>query len=180
VLSQSPMALDFTARFKANWRITGDVVYDKDKSLIEKASIGIRYNDGKNRLFNLTHRYTRDDPRLFEQRSFKTNIEQANISGMMPLLGNINLVGRWSRDFTNQRDVDIFAGLEYNSCCWRATLVWRRWIDREDSMLFPERDLRSQDGIMLQVQFKGLASSSGRVDTILEKGIYGYEPPVNF
>ena len=180
VLSQSPMALDFTARFKANWRITGDVVYDKDKSLIEKASIGIRYDDGKNRLFNLTHRYTRDDPRLFEQRSFKTNIEQANISGMMPLLGNINLVGRWSRDFTNQRDVDIFAGLEYNSCCWRATLVWRRWIDREDSMLFPERDLRSQDGIMLQVQFKGLASSSGRVDTILEKGIYGYEPPVNF
>lgn len=179
-LSQSLTALDFNARFKANWRITGDVVYDKGESLIEKASIGVRYNDGKNRLFNLTHRYTRDDPRLFEQRSYKTNIEQANISGMVPLRGNINLVGRWSRDFTNQRNVDIFGGLEYNSCCWRATLVWRRWIDREDSMLFPERDLRSQDGIMLQVQFKGLASNSGRVDTMLEKGIYGYESQVNF
>mgnify|MGYP006074413747 CR=1 FL=1 len=179
-LSQSPIALDFTARFNANWRITGDVVYDRDKSIVEKASIGVRYNDGKNRLLNLTHRYTRDDPRLFEQRSFTTNIEQANISAMVPLVSNVNLVARWNRDFTNQRDIEIFAGLEYNSCCWRATLVWRRWIDREDSMLFPERDLLSQDGIMLQVQFKGLASSSGRVDTILEKGIYGYEPPVNF
>jgi hypothetical protein len=56
----------------------------------------------------------------------------------------------------------------------------RRWLEREDELLFPERDLEPKNGIFLQIQLKGLAGNGGRVDTILQKGIQGYEPLENF
>jgi LPS-assembly protein len=89
-------------------------------------------------------------------------------------------VGRWNHDFTNKRELELFAGFEYNSCCWRASLVARRWLDREDEILFPEEELKGKNGIFFQIQFKGLAGTGSRVDTMLNNGIYGYEPQENF
>ena len=102
------------------------------------------------------------------------DIKQTDISAFMPLTGNFNLVGRWNHDFTNSRILDAFAGFEYNSCCWRASLVARRSLDRKDEIQFPEEDLKLTNGIFFQIQFKGLAGSNGRVDSMLTKGIYGY------
>ena len=94
---------------------------------------------------------------------------------------NFNWVGRWNHDITNKRELELFAGFEYNNCCWRASdLVLRRWLERKDELLFPERDLTPKNGVFLQIQLKGLAGTGGRVDTILQKGIQGYEPLENF
>jgi LPS-assembly protein len=56
----------------------------------------------------------------------------------------------------------------------------RRAVRRDDDVLFPERDLKARNSILFQFQFKGLASSGGRVDSILKEGIYGYETVENF
>jgi LPS-assembly protein len=59
-------------------------------------------------------------------------------------------------------------------------VVARRWLHREDEILFPEEELRARNGIFFQIQFKGLAGTGGRIDTMLNNGIYGYEPLENF
>jgi LPS-assembly protein len=46
--------------------------------------------------------------------------------------------------------------------------------------LLPEMNLKTNRGIFFQIQFKGLAGISSRVDTMLKNGIYGYEPLENF
>lgn len=171
---QSPLALQLSGRMNVNWRFTSDIIYDTHDSELEKSSISLRYNDRQNRLFNATYRSTQRDPRLFDGASLPQDIRQADISGFVPIAGNFNLVGRWNHDFTNSRALDIFAGFEYNSCCWRASLVARRWLDRKDDVLRPEEDLTLSNGIFFQIQFKGLAGSGGRVDTMLNNGIYGY------
>ncbi len=178
--NQSPLAIDWAARVSNNWRLTSDIIYDNHDNELEKSSLGVRYNDRENRLFNFTYRYTRRLPRLFDGMDVDQDIEQADISAFVPVGGNFNWVGRWNHDFTNKRELELFAGFEYNSCCWRASLVARRWLDREDEMLFPEEELKARNGIFFQIQFKGLAGTGGRIDTMLNNGIYGYEPLENF
>ena len=178
--NQSPLAIEWAARVSKDWRVTSDIIYDSHDNELEKTSLGVRYNDGQNRLFNFTYRYTRRPARLFSSMDVDQDIEQADVSAFVPVAGNFNWVGRWNHDFTNKRELELFAGFEYNSCCWRASLVARRWLDREDEKLFPEEDLSAKNGIFFQIQFKGLAGTGGRVDTMLNNGIYGYEPLENF
>jgi LPS-assembly protein len=178
--NQSPLAIEWAARISKDWRITSDLIYDNHDNELEKSSLGVRYNNGQNQLLNFTYRYTRRAPRIFSGMDIDQDIEQADISAFVPAWGNFNWVGRWNHDFTNKRELELFAGFEYNSCCWRASLVARRWLDREDEILFPEEDLEARNGIFFQIQFKGLAGTGSRVDTMLNNGIYGYEPQENF
>ncbi len=171
---QSPLALKLSGRMNVDWRFTSDIIYDTHDNDLEKSSFSLRYNDRQNRLFNATYRSTQRDPRLFEGVSLAQDIRQVDISAFVPVAGNFNLVGRWNHDFTNSRELDVFAGFEYNSCCWRASLVARRWLDRRDDVLRPEENLTVSNGIFFQIQFKGLAGSGGRVDSMLNNGIYGY------
>ena len=177
---KSLIALELAGRINKKWRFSGDLVYDDFDHHLEKSSLSLRYNDRERRLFNFTYRYTSRESRLYDVQAVDQDIKQANVSAFIPLSSNFNLVGRWSHDFTNRRELEVFAGFEYNNCCWRASLVARRWLDRDDEVFFPEQDLRGKNGLFFQIQFKGLAGSSGRVDTMLRNGIYGYEQTENF
>ncbi len=174
VRRQSPLAVKLAGRLNKSWRFSSDIIYDTHDNDIAKSSIALRYNDRQNRLLNLSYNSTRRAPRVFDGTSLDQNIKQADISGFMPLRGNFNLVGRWNHDFANSRMLDVFAGFEYNSCCWRASLVARRSLDRKDEILLPEEDLKLTNGLFFQIQFKGLAGANGRVDSMLKNGIYGY------
>jgi LPS-assembly protein len=171
---QSPLAVKLAGRLNKSWRFSSDIIYDTHDNDLAKSSIALRYNDLQNRLLNFSYHSTHRAPRLFDGAPLNQDIKQADISGVMPLQGNFNLVGRWNHDFTNSRMLDVFAGFEYNSCCWRASLIARRSLDRKDELLLPEKDLKLTNGIFFQIQFKGLAGANGRVDSILKNGIYGY------
>lgn len=145
--NQSPLALELAARVAKDWRVTSDLIYDNHDNELDKTSLGVRYNNGQNLLFNFTYRYTRREPRVFGSMGVDQDIEQSDVSAFVPMGGNFNWVGRWNHDFTNKRELEVFAGFEYNSCCWRASLVARRWLDREDQLLLPEEDLRAKNGI---------------------------------
>ena len=177
---KSLIAIELAGRINKKWRFSGDLVYNDFDHHLEKSSLSLRYNDRERRLFNFTYRYTSRESRLYDVQAVDQDIKQANVSAFIPLSSNFNLVGRWSHDFTNRRELEVFAGFEYNNCCWRASLVARRWLDRDDEVFFPEQDLRGKNGLFFQIQFKGLAGSSGRVDTMLRNGIYGYEQTENF
>ncbi len=172
--SRSPMALDMSAHWAQNWRITSEVIYDTQEDILKKSNVGFRYRDSSKRLLNITYRFTRRPKETGINVSSK-NIKQGDISGFWPLTSNLNFVWRWNHDFTNSRELEIFSGLEYSSCCWRASIVAHRGIRRDDHVLYPERDLNARNSILFQIQFKGLAGDDGRIDSILQKGIYGYE-----
>ena len=177
---KSLIAIELAGRINKKWRFSSDLIYNDFDHHLQRSSLSLRYNDRERRLFNFTYRYTSRESRLYDIQAVDQDIKQANISALVPLSSNFNLVGRWSHDFTNRRELEVFAGFEYNNCCWRASLVARRWLDRADEVLFPEQELRGKNGLFFQIQFKGLAGSSGRVDTMLRNGIYGYEQTENF
>ncbi|MCV6605970.1 MAG: LPS-assembly protein LptD [Porticoccaceae bacterium] len=181
--SSSPIAADLNWRISDRWQFLGDTTWDTDLGRIDRGSVGLRYNDGNNHIFNLGYRYTRNTARVVRNPTDPSfsflqdqNINQGDISTIYPLAGNLSLIARWNYDFTNSRNLETFAGVEYNSCCWRTSIVARRWIRRDDLRLVPSSNLQEDEGIFFQIQLKGLAGTSSKVDDLLEEGIYGYQP----
>lgn len=175
---ESDYAAELEARLATDWRVLADIIYDDDTGLVNKGNLSLRYNDGLNNLFNLAYRYTRRDenPSLDEPDQ---DIEQSDISFFLPITSNWRMIGRWNHDLTNGRELEVFTGLEYDDCCWRASLVVRRWLDRDDAATLPEQNLVHDKGIFFQVLLKGLAGFSSSVDNILTDSIYGYKQPEN-
>jgi LPS-assembly protein len=177
---QSQIAMEIVARVNKKWHIASDIVYREASNLIEKTSLTARYNDRNKRLLNFTYRYTRRAARQYDGQLVEQSISQSNISAFLPISDNFNLVGRWNHDFTNDRELEVFAGFEYNNCCWRASLVAFRSLRRDDQLLFPEKELNARNGFAFKIEFKGLGGNGGRVDTMLNNGIFGYEHNDNF
>ena len=172
---ESPYAAELAARINAYWRLQNDVLYSEQDNKIDKGSVSLRY-DRDRTLFNASYRYTRESPRQVDGQLINEDIEQTDLSTYLPLTPQWAVIGRWSHDLTNSREVEFLGGVEYDSCCWRLSMLARRWLDREDNLLIPEEELEYDEGIFLQVQLKGLAGSGKQVENILTDSIYGYEP----
>lgn len=175
----SDIAAELYARLGDHWRFQSDILFNDENDKINKGSMSLRYKNTNNALLNLGYRYTRKNPFLFGSKEIEAHIEQGDISALLPLSTNWSLMGRWNYDFTNSRELEVFGGLEYNSCCWRVSVLARRWLDRDDDLILPEEDLEYDQGIFFQVQLKGLAGSSTQVENILDESIYGYDAPGN-
>jgi len=173
---ESAYAAEFAMRLSENWRAQADLLYDEDNSQLDRGTASLRYNDHNNRILNLSYRFNRRIPQIVSGQVIDRDIEQADVSTIFPISRNWSLIGRHNYDLTNSRELETFFGFRYESCCWRLSLLARRWLDRDDYILLPDEDLEEDDGIFFQIQFKGLAGSGSKVDSILEDGIYGYEP----
>jgi len=172
----SDLAAEFGAQFSKHWRFQSDILYNDDSEHVNKGSFSLRYRGQERARFNASYRYTREDPRFVGGQEFDADIEQADLSAFLPISRRWSLIGRWNQDITNSRELEVFGGIEYNSCCWRAAIIARHWLDRDDDLIIPEEDLEYDDGIFFQIQLKGLAGTGGTLDSILSDGIYGYEP----
>ena len=176
---KSDLAFELLFKLNNHWRFNNEAVYNNQDKGWEKASASLYYKN-QDKLFNLSYRYSTLNTELYNDKAQRSPIEQLDMSFYMPAGNELSWVGRWHHDFTNNRELEVFSGFEYNNCCWRAGLIVRRWLDRQNESLVSGREPEIRNGIFLQIQFKGIAGASGRVASILKKGIYGYEPLENF
>ena len=171
----SDIAAELYARIDDHWRFQSDILFNDENDKVNKGSMSLRYKNTNNALFNMGYRYTRKNPFLVGTKEIEAHIEQGDISAVFPLSDSWSLMGRWNYDFNNSRELEVFGGLEYNSCCWRVSVLARRWLDRDDNLILPEEDLEYDHGIFFQVQLKGLAGTGNQVESILSESIYGYD-----
>ncbi len=147
---------ELAARLGANWSSRASFQWNPHKSsrATEKAALSLHYQDGRDRLVNLSYRMT------------DQVLEQTDLSGRWPLGPRVTLVGRWTYSLRNEVTNLAFAGIEYDSCCWRLRLVAQQ--------LLTSIDAEPSNSILLQFELKGLASLGQRVDDYLEQNITGY------
>jgi LPS-assembly protein len=95
------------------------------------------------------------------------DIEQTDVSLRWPLTEGWSVVGRWNYAVPEEKSLELFGGIEYESCCWGIRAVARRYLNSLDGDY--------STGIFLQLELKGLAGiGRGTVD-FLEQRIPGYE-----
>ena len=100
-----------------------------------------------------------------------TDVEQTDISLRWPINPQWSVVGKWNYALSGQKSLDLFGGIEYDSCCWSLRAVARRFLNATDSSLNGE----FQTGFFLQLELKGLAGIGQKTVDFLTQSIPGYE-----
>jgi len=136
-------------------------MYDR-KAISQKTQKNIhtfQYKGKGNNVINASYRYRKND------------IEQGDLSFAWGLSDRLNILGRWNYDFkndlsaNNSGDIETLAGLEYESCCWKARLVHRRFKIDENSF---EKD------IQFQIMLKGFTDVGTPLGDLISNSIKGY------
>jgi LPS-assembly protein len=164
-----------TSYTKSNSKIVGELEYNpsENMSLIstflydtnggndktEKNIHTFQYRGKGNNILNASYRYRKND------------IEQGDVSFAWAINNHLNILGRWNYDFKNNiygkdsGDIETLAGLEYESCCWKARLVQRKYkIDAETY----EKD------IQFQIMLKGFTDVGTPLGDLISDSIKGY------
>jgi LPS-assembly protein len=126
---------------------------EKDRGTTQSQA-RLQYRPSNNKILNLSYRFRRD------------SLEQGDLSWSWPVSSRWNFVGRYNYSFRDDKALEQFFGVEYESCCWGLRLVSRRHISTRDG----SRD----SSIGLQLVLKGMSSVGNAADKMLERGILGY------
>ena len=158
----SDVVAEVEARLARRWRIRAGFQYDAGAGRTARNTFGVRYRPDERRVVNATYRRVRD-------AGPEEAVEQADLSFAWPIGRDWRAVGRWNFALNEEenRTLEAFGGLEYESCCWGIRLVARRFLSGG-------RDGYS-NGIFLQLELKGLTGVGHDADVFLERSIPGYE-----
>uniref|UniRef100_UPI0002559FBE LPS-assembly protein LptD n=1 Tax=Microbulbifer agarilyticus TaxID=260552 RepID=UPI0002559FBE len=174
---RSEFAARLESRPTGDLRISSEVIYHDSDNTINRGNVSLRYLDDDFRLFNVSYRYLRKEERFDSTDTFLVQgpVRQGDISAAWPINDRLSLLARANYDFTFDRELEYLAGLEYDTCCYRTRVLWRRELDNDLADVVPPEELEFDEGVYIELQLKGLAGLGGSVTRILSQGIANFE-----
>lgn len=161
----SPVVLEAGLKLIRNWDISAELQWDPNNRTTQKLTFSAQYQPSEGKVLNLAYRVRRG---AFGQlRRNPTDIDQSDISFRWPINERWSVVGRWNYAVPEGKSLDLFAGIEYESCCWGLRAVARRYLTNLDGDF--------QTGFFLQLQLKGLAGLGQKTVDFLAQSIPGYQ-----
>ena len=150
---------DYIAEISVNiykaWNLGIDYQWNSYTNAAVRKEVRFQYRPNERRLFSFGYRYRRD------------LLEQGDMSLVWPMGDSWRVIGRYNYSLLEKKPLEKFLGLEYESCCWRARLVGRRFVSR--------RTGESDSSISLQLQLKGFSDEFTTPEELLDRGILGYQ-----
>ncbi|XOV84222.1 MAG: LPS-assembly protein LptD [bacterium] len=162
--SSSAIAAEMAASIYGNWKITGNMVWNPHANKVDEGGAGVSYQRDYRHIFNIGYR-----------NRFEQNIEQTDLSFYWPVTRHYAVLARWNYDLESGRTIEAFGGVEYADCCLQVRLMARRFLDSPTGANF--ENIEADNGVFLQIVFKGLAGFGTQVESVLEQGIRGYRTP---
>jgi len=151
------------------WRLHSAYQWSPNTRHNEVATVGLQRRLGTDGVFNFSYRY---------RNRF---LEQLDVSAVYPVSPRWRLLGRWNvalRDTYNAttdpgwnrghpKTIEALAGVEYDSCCTAIRLVGRHYVRDNQG--------NTANAVMLEIEFKGLGSSTPQTEAFLQRAILGYQ-----
>ena len=148
-------------------RLRGTVQWDPHNNRTEKVVAMAQYQPEANKIINAGYRVRRIFDRSVSTLQAFDNIEQTELSFVWPITHKWNVLGRWNYALPESKTLDVFAGVEYDSCCWAFRTVARRFLTDVNG------DYNT--GIFFQIELKGLAGIGQSTEDFLSENIRGYQ-----
>ncbi len=137
-------------------------------------------------MLNLGYRMRRD-PRTDQRLNINPtqirrialqSVEQTDVSFRWPLNPKWSVVGRWNYALPESKTLEIFGGIEYESCCWAIRAVARRYINATTINTSNRQGIDDEysTGFFLQFEMKGLTGIGRDTGQFLERSIRGFDP----
>jgi LPS-assembly protein len=136
------------------WTASAGLQWDPELSRTDLGAIRLSRRFADSGIVNLSYRFRRG------------LIEQIDSSAYLPLNERWKLIGRWNYSLKDRSNLEALAGFEYESCCWAARVLARRYLQNQ---LGQERS-----AIYFELEFKGLGSLGRQSEELLERAIAGY------
>ncbi len=152
-----------------HWSLRAETQYDVEVKNLDSLVTGIGFRSKHGNLVNFNYNYY--DNGAVTADPGQEKIKQTDFSFMWSISPRWGLLGRWGFDLEQRRSYDNMIGVEYESCCWRARLVNRRYLKESNEDPY---SVEAERGIYLQVELKGLGGVGGSVDRLLNENIPGY------
>lgn len=159
--NSTPIVAKFSAKLFDYWQLLGNVQWDTHTKTTEKLLVQMQYKPAEKRVINLSY-LTRDTANRSSAR-----VEQTDVSLHWSINQHWNMVGRWRYAIPKNRTLEIFGGIEYDSCCWGFRVVAQRFLIGRNGL--------SDKGLFLQFELKGLAGSGRKTVDFLKQKISGYK-----
>jgi LPS-assembly protein len=90
-------------------------------------------------------------------------------------------VGRLTQDLKQERNLESYAGFQYESCCWAIRVAYHRHINSnlDDNNSSIENRDEFDSGFMVQFIIKGLDGEQSAIGTqeMFNDSIFGYKRP---
>ena len=167
-LNSSSLIADFDFRMSSRWFLKSQIQLASQTDKVERSSTTLEYRRDEYSLLQLNQRYVRN--------LSNETINQIGLSAAYPLSDRWQWVGRWYHDQEQNRTIETYTGLQYESCCWSIRLVAQRQLLNR-YQLDGQRDINNFDsGVSLQFSFKGLSSNQQNANMLLD-GMFGYRQP---
>ncbi len=152
--SASDLVAELELAAYRNWSVELAMQYDPQASNTVLGQTFVQYRPRPDSLVNLGYRYR------------EGRVEQWETSAAWRVGQAWSLYGRYVYSARDQQSIDAFAGVEYESCCWRLRVVASRYLSNRTG----EQDT----SVSLQLELKGLSSVGTTNSAFLEQGIRGY------
>jgi LPS-assembly protein len=169
-IEESDLATQISGQVAEHVRLRGDFLYNPESSRLMRATIGAEYSDAARRRLRLDYRFVRED----EIEEATLPVDQLDTALALPFGEQWQVVGRVFYDLDTQRELDVFLGFEYDDCCYRLRVLARRWLDSKLAAQVSDENLHYDNGLFLEIDLKGLASSGNRVQKLLSETIPGF------
>lgn len=157
---RSDLIGEVRAMLPAGFRTSAELHWDPETSQTTLAGARLSWQPEAQSVLTAGYRSRRGNDGIME-------IEQGDIAAVWPLSQRLHVMGGWRYSLDEERTLESFGGLEYRDCCWSVRLVNRYY--REDAEEEAERS------IMLQFEFRGLASVGDQIGDFLEDTVFGYQ-----
>lgn len=153
--SSSELALELSAEIGKRTKFISSTYWDTDSKEISLNETRLHYKDPKDRIVNLVY------------SNLDEEFEQAQLSFSAPVNEEWSIVGNYERDLRNDRDLEVLAGIEYSSCCWKTRIVGRRYLTSDN--------ITYDNATFIEFELKGLGNIGTGAQSFLNEQIYGYE-----
>jgi LPS-assembly protein len=152
--ASSSIVTELASQYRA-WQAQATWRWNPHAGDTEYSAVRLRYHPDSEHIINFGYRLRQD------------SLEQTDISFYYPLHPQWRALGRWNYSLQDHKDVEMLAGLEYESCCWAIRTVFRRYIN-------PLTDRSYSNGVFLEFEFKGLGSVGKKAKDMLYESIPGF------
>ncbi len=179
--SSSDWAAQVSGQVSSRLHMSAEAAYDQHSEHLDSANGGLHYMDDAYRIANITYRYTLKPLVTSPSQPLPVLVQSMNqldTSIVLPINSRWSIIARNNHDFTHDVELDTFAGLEYNDCCYRVRVMGRRWLRVDYTAPDFLAKLTNKDfepGIMIELELKGLGRMDRQVSTLLERTVTGFK-----
>ncbi|RUL62119.1 LPS-assembly protein LptD [Dyella dinghuensis] len=179
--SGSDYVAELGTQLNDQWTMNTEYLWNPATKKTELGTFTLQRRLGFDGVLNFSYRFRQNLTLLSifsPQEAYEKSVEQYDISAVYPLTDRWRLIGDYTYSVLDRRVVEAVAGVQYEGCCVKVSVVARHYVTGYDGVVYtlPNQPLPGSDtAVMFEIEFKGMGNTSGQTDSLLRRDILGYQ-----